>query len=75
MTTKRLTVTAVDFQRKQGDRVEQGIMINEDHLIIDRDGKVVKALLWNYTLCPYEGRITFTCSAPFVEKSGSGLSK
>lgn len=57
---QRITVTVCTFKRTKLSEYESGLIINEDSLIIDSNGKPVKAPVWNYELQTYEGHIIFT---------------
>lgn len=41
-----MNIQAVEFTRVQNGSFEKGIMINNDQLIIDKDGNIVKPPVW-----------------------------
>lgn len=41
-------LTACTFKRKQSSEPECGLLINDGELIVDMQGKPVKAPIWNY---------------------------
>lgn len=55
----QLSVTVVAFKRNKDSDEEQGIAINDDRIIIDAAGRVVKAPLWNYRLQTHLGHVLF----------------
>jgi len=52
-------VVQCTFKRTQKGRVERGIMIGEDRVIVDKNFRAVKAPVWSYTNHPFEGCIVF----------------
>jgi len=54
-----LTVCCCIFKRDKTSRYEEGVIINEDQLILDSQGKVVPAPLWTYILQPHSGCVVF----------------
>jgi hypothetical protein len=50
-----LFVSVCSFKRTAKSPLEFGVMINEDHLIIDMKGKAVEGELHSYKCLPHEG--------------------
>lgn len=43
-----MIVQTVIFKRKKTSKTEVGIVINDDSVIIDRSGEIVKKPIWNF---------------------------
>lgn len=57
--TAAILVTVCFFKRKERSDMESGIMINQDSLIIDQNGKPVKAPIWSFVYRPDLGNVLF----------------
>lgn len=61
----QLTVTGVRFKRSKNSKAEEGIMLNSDKLIIDKNCKPVTKTVWSYSLMPLTyGHIIFNLCPP-----------
>ena len=58
---KTLTIMACQFKRNRTSPVEKGVaicrVISEPDVIIDSEGKPVKAPLWNFDIIPHRGTL------------------
>lgn len=52
---KQLTVSVIQFKLKEESDWEHGIVINDDMVIVDMEGKVIIGEIWNFIKKPYEG--------------------
>ncbi len=43
-----MTIESVEFKRTKNSEWESGIIINRDQLIVDKNGKSVESIVWDY---------------------------
>ncbi|HEX9232459.1 MAG TPA: hypothetical protein VF849_00130 [Blattabacteriaceae bacterium] len=53
----KTTITICTFKRKKNSKIEKGIAIGEVDIIIDKNLKIVKNIVWNYSLHWAEGTL------------------
>lgn len=50
-----LSISVCIFRKNKEDNWEQGVMINDDKLIINMQGEIIRRPIYNYQLRTYKG--------------------